>query len=66
MKETITDIMMFKPMLNKISHQSLMQTEKSQPESKQNSAGEMRVSEFQALSIDPRVGIYWSESETDD
>ena len=44
---------------NKIYHWSLVQTEKSQPESK-------RITEFPALYVDPRVGISRSASETDD
>ena len=42
---------------NRIYHRSLMQTHKSQPE--------MRFTKFTALSVDPRVGISWSASETD-
>ena len=41
-----------------------MQTAKSQPEGKRIMP-EMRFTEFPALSIDPRVGISWSASETD-
>ena len=41
-----------------------MGTEKSQPESKQIML-EKRFTEFLALSIDPRIGISWSASETD-
>ena len=36
-----------------------MQTEKSQPEGKRIMP-ETRLTELSALSIDPRVGIYWS------
>ena len=41
----------------KIKHQSPMQTEKSQP-SGQQIMPEMRFTEFPALSVDPRVGIF--------
>ena len=40
-----------------------MQTEKSQPEGKRIMP-ETRFTELPALSIDPRVGIYWSALET--
>ena len=40
-----------------------MQAEKSQPEGKMP---ETRFTEFLALSVDPRVGISWSASKTDD
>ena len=49
--------------INRIYHQSLMQTEKSQPESK-GIMPETRFTEFPALSVDPRVGISCSASET--
>ena len=42
-----------------------MQTEKSQPEDKWIVL-ETRCTEFHTLSIDLRVGIFWSASETDD
>ena len=41
-----------------------MQTEKSEPEGKRIMP-ETRFTEFPALSVDPRVGISWSSSETD-
>ena len=41
-----------------------MQTEKSQPEGKRIMP-ETRFTEFPALSVDPRVGISRSASETD-
>ena len=41
-----------------------MQTEKSQPEGKRIMP-ETRFTEFPALSVDPRVGISQSASETD-
>ena len=41
-----------------------MQTEKTQPEGKQVML-ETRFTEFPALSVDPRVGISRSASETD-
>ena len=49
---------------NRIYHWSPMQTEKSQPEGKQISP-ETRFTEIPALSVDPKVGISWSTSETD-
>ena len=48
---------------NRIYHQSPMQTEKSQPEGKQI-IPETRFTEFPALSVDPRVGVSRSASET--
>ena len=42
-----------------------MQTEKTQPEGKQIML-EMRFTKFPALSVDPRVGISRSASETND
>ena len=50
--------------LNRICHRSLMQTEKSQPEGKRIMP-ETKFTEFPALSVDPRVGISRSASETD-
>ena len=47
---------------NRIYHQSLKQTKKSQPQDKQIML-KTRLTEFQALSVDPRVGISWSASE---
>ena len=41
-----------------------MQTAKSQPEGERK-IPETRLTEFSALSVDPRVGISRSESETD-
>ena len=49
---------------NRIHHRSLMQTEKSQLEGL-GIIPETRVTEFPALSVDPRVGISRSASETD-
>ena len=51
--------------INRICHRSAMQTEKSQPQGKRIML-ETRFTEFQALSIDPRVGISRSALETDD
>ena len=51
--------------INKIYHWSPMQTEKSQPEGKRI-VPERRFTEVPALSVDPRVGISWSTSETDE
>ena len=48
--------------INRICHRSLMQTEKSQPDGKRI----MPETRFTALSIDPRVGISRSASETND
>ena len=42
-----------------------MQTEKPQPEGKRKMP-ETRYTEFPALSVDPRVGVSRSVSETDD
>ena len=42
-----------------------MQAEKSHPEGKRIMP-ETRLTEFPALSVDPRVGISWSAMETDD
>ena len=50
---------------NRICHQYYVQTEKSQPEGKEMMP-ETRFTEFLTLSIDPRVGISWSASKTDD
>ena len=49
---------------NRIYHRSLMPTKKSQPEGERIMA-ETRFTEFPALSVDPRVGIFRSASETD-
>ena len=51
-------------MKNRIYHRSAMQTEKSQSKSKRIMS-ETRFTEFPALSVDPRVGISRSASETD-
>ena len=51
-------------MSNKICHRSLMQTEKTQPEGKRIMP-EIRFTEFPALSVDSRVWISRSASETD-
>ena len=50
--------------INRIQHRSPMQTEKSQPDGKRIMP-ETRFSEFPALSVDPRVKISRSASETD-
>ena len=50
---------------NRIYHRSLMQTKKSQPEDKRVML-ETRFTEFPALSVDPRVRISRSASQTDD
>ena len=50
---------------NRIYHRSSMQTEKSQPEGKRIMP-ETRFTDFPALSVDPRIGISWSTSETND
>ena len=55
--------MVKKLMTNRIYHRSPIQTEKSQPESKWIMP-ETRFTEFRALSIDRRVGISRSASET--
>ena len=57
------DIPIYIPMTNRICHQSLMQTEKSQPKGKKIML-ETRFTKFPALSIDLRVGISRSASET--
>ena len=49
---------------NRIKHRSPMQIDKSQPEGKRIMP-ETRVTEFPALSVDPRVEISRSASETD-
>ena len=49
---------------NRIYYRSLMQTEKSRPESKRIMP-ETRFTEFPALSVYPRVGISRSALETD-
>ena len=51
-------------LIHRIYHRSPMQTKKSQPESKQIMS-ETRFAEFPALSIDRRVWISRSASETD-
>ena len=51
--------------INRIYHWSSMQTEKSQSEGKRI-VPETRFTEVPALSVDLRVGISWSASETDD
>ena len=51
--------------INRIYHRSLMQTEKSKPESK-GIMPETRFTEFLALSVDPRVWVSRSASEMDD
>ena len=51
--------------INRIYHRSLMQTEKSQFEG-ERIMPETRFTEFPALSVDSRVGISRSASETDD
>ena len=49
---------------NRIHHRSPMQIEQFQPEGKRIMP-ESRFTEFSALSVDPRVGISRSASETD-
>ena len=49
----------------RIYHWSPMQTEKSQPEGKWIMPG-TRFTSFPALSVDPRVGLSRSASETND
>ena len=49
---------------NRLYHWSLMQTEKSKPEGKRIMP-ETKFTEFPALSVDPRVWISRSASETD-
>ena len=51
--------------INRICHRSPILTEKSQPEGKRIMP-ETKFTEFPALSIDPRVGIFRSASETGD
>ena len=51
--------------LESIYHRHPMQTNKFQPEGKQKMQ-EMRVTEIQALSVDPGAGISRFASETDD
>ena len=53
------------PLINRIYHQFPMQTEKSQPEPGERIMPETRFTKFPALSVDPRVGISRSVSETD-
>ena len=50
---------------NRMYPRSPMQTEKSQPQGKRIML-ETRLTEFQTLSVDPRLGISRSASETDD
>ena len=54
----------YSSMKNRIYRWSPMQTEKSQPKGKRIMP-ETRFTEFSALSVDPRVGISCSASETD-
>ena len=51
--------------INRICHQSRIQTEKSQPEGNQIML-ETRFTKFPAFSVDPRVGISRSAWETND
>ena len=51
--------------IHRIYHQSLLQTEKSQPEGKRIMP-ETRFTEFTTLSVDQRVGISRSAAATDD
>ena len=53
------------PAISRIYHRSLLQIEKSQPVGIRIMP-ETRFTEFRALSVDPRVGISFSASETDD
>ena len=50
--------------INRIYHRSLIQTEKSNPEGKRIMP-EKGLTELSTLSVDPRVGIPRSASETD-
>ena len=50
---------------NRIYHRSSMQTEKSQPMGKRITL-EKSFTKYPVLSVDPRVGISRSASETDD
>ena len=52
------------PLVNRLLHRSPMQTEKSQLEGTRIMP-ETRFTEFPELSVDPRVGISRSASETD-
>ena len=63
--DMLTDRILACSQIKRIYHRSSMQTEKSQPEGKWIMP-ETRFTEFPALSVDPRVGIFWSTSETDD
>ena len=49
---------------NRIYHRYSVQTEKNQAEGKLIMS-KTRFTEFPTLSVDPRVGISWSASETD-
>ena len=49
---------------NRVLHRSQMQIEKSQPEYKRIMP-ETKFTEFPALSVDPRVGIFGSALGTD-
>ena len=50
--------------INRLYHRPLMQVEKSQPEGKWIML-ETKFTKFPALTVDPRVGISRSASETD-
>ena len=50
---------------NRIYHRSSMQTEKSTPEG-ERIMPETSFTEYLAFSVDLRVGISWSASQTDD
>ena len=57
-------VLFFMVLENRFSHRSPMQTEKYQPEGKRRMP-ETRFTELSAFSVDPRVGISRSASETD-
>ena len=60
----LTYVFTFCLQADRIYHRSPMQTGKSQPEIKRIMP-ETSFTEFPALSVDPRVEITWSSSETD-
>ena len=62
--QTVLQSILISRIRNRIYHRSSMQTEKYQPEGKRIMP-ETRLTEFPALSVDPRVEISRSASETD-
>ena len=62
---TYASLLLVTSKTNRIYHRSSMQAEKSQPDGKRIMP-EMRLTSFPALSVDPRVGISRSTSETYD